>query len=192
MSTLEEVRRTVRTITDAGNRQFALLHCVSSYPAPAGSANLRAMEALRREFGCLVGFSDHTLGREVALAAAALGANILEKHITLDRTLPGPDHGASMEPEEFAQMIAGIRAVESALGDGVKRPAACEEELAEAARRSLVAAQRIPRGAVLIEKHVVVLRPGTGLAPAMRSQIIGRRAKRDIAAGELFALEMLE
>ena len=191
MSDLEEVRTAVECVRRVGARELALLHCVSSYPAPAASINLRAMETLRQTFGVPVGFSDHTLGIAVPLAAVALGACIVEKHLTLDCKLPGPDQRASLEPGNFAAMVEGIRAVESSLGDGVKRPAAEERNTAEVARRSLVAACAIPAGTVLRAEHIAILRPGTGLAPALRAQVIGRRARRDIPAGTLLTWEVL-
>lgn len=191
MCELEEVRTAVDCLQRAGARELALLHCVSSYPAPAASINLRAMATLRETFGVPVGFSDHTLGIAIPLAAVALGACIVEKHMTLDCKLPGPDHRASLEPGDFAAMVAGIRAVEASLGDGAKRPAAEERNTAEVARRSLVAACAIPAGTVLRAEHIAILRPGTGLAPALREQVIGRRAARDIPAGTLLTWEML-
>lgn len=192
MSDLEEVRAAVEVFEIAGARELALLHCVSSYPAQPASANLRAMQTLRETFGVPVGFSDHTMGIEVALAAAALGACILEKHLTLDRGLSGPDHKASLEPEEFAAMIRGIRAVEAALGDGRKRCMPEEEGVVRVARRSLVAACTLPAGTVLTEEHIEILRPGGGLPPAMRAQIVGKRVVRDVAAGAVLTAEMLK
>jgi len=191
MSDLEEVGAAVGCLRRAGARELALLHCVSSYPAPPASINLRAMETLRQAFGVPVGFSDHTLGIAVPLAAVALGACVIEKHLTLDCNLPGPDHRASLDPGDFAAMVKGIRAVESALGDGQKRPAPEELNTAAVARRSLVAACAIPAGTVIRAEHIAILRPGTGLAPALRAQVIGRRAQRDIPAGTPLTLEML-
>ena len=190
MSELEEVESAVEVIRRAGNRQLALLHCVSNYPAQPASVNLRAMQALRETFGVPVGFSDHTLGTAIPLAAVALGACILEKHMTLDCNLPGPDHRASLEPAGFAALVHGIRAVESALGDGRKRRMPEEEDTARVARRSLIAACALPAGTVLAEQHVAILRPGTGMPPAQRGQLIGRRALRDIAPGTVLTLEM--
>lgn len=192
MSTLKEVRAAVKAVQASGNRELALLHCVSNYPAATCDINLRAMETMRNEFACPVGYSDHTLGAEAAIAAVALGAKIIEKHLTLDNSLPGPDQRASMQPDEFAAMVKSIRNVESALGDGLKRPARSEAGVAAAGRRSLVAATNISAGSVLRETDIAVLRPGTGLPPAMRSRIAGRRARRAIAAGEVLSLEMLK
>lgn len=191
MSTLDEVRAAVETLRRAGARELVLLHCVSNYPAQPAGANLRAMLTLRDAFHVPVGFSDHTLGTEVALAAVALGACVIEKHLTLDKSLPGPDHRASLEPEEFAALVRGVRAVEAALGDGVKRPMPEERNVAEVARRSLVAARRLPAGTLLAEADIAILRPGIGLPPALRSQLVGRRLRQDLEAGALFTLEML-
>ena len=192
MADLEEVRVAVEAIRRGGPGPFALLHCVTSYPARPASANLRAMETLRAEFSCAVGFSDHTLGTEIATAAVALGASVIEKHITLDKRMPGPDHAASLEPEEFKGMVAGIRKVESAMGDGVKRPAAEELPLIAVARRSLAAAQDLAAGTVLSGKHITALRPGTGLAPRLRESLIGRKTRRAVPAGALFTMEAFE
>ncbi|PIR19418.1 MAG: N-acetylneuraminate synthase, partial [Elusimicrobia bacterium CG11_big_fil_rev_8_21_14_0_20_64_6] len=135
MSTLAEVRKAVGWILKTRRVPLTVLHCVTEYPAPAAQVNLRAMDSLRAATGLPVGYSDHTLGVEVAVASAARGATVLEKHLTLDRSLPGPDHAASLEPREFARMVAAIRLVESALGDGVKRPAPCERKNISVARR---------------------------------------------------------
>lgn len=191
MADLEEVRAAVGVIRNCGHPELILLHCVSSYPANPASVNLRSMHTLAQEFSVPIGFSDHTLGIEVALAAAALGATVIEKHLTLDKTLPGPDHRASLEPNEFAAMVRGIRMVESALGDGRKRPSPEELDTASVARKSLVSTRALTRGTILTEDAVAIRRPGTGLAPAMRSQLIGRRLSRDIAAGEVFDWEMV-
>jgi N,N'-diacetyllegionaminate synthase len=153
--------------------------------------NLRAMHTLEKEFGVAAGLSDHSVGTEIAFAAVALGACVIEKHFTLNKDLPGPDHRASLEPHELAHLVKGIRHIEAALGDGIKRPVAEELNTADVARRSLVAARFIPAGAVLTVDMLDVLRPGTGLAPAMRAQLLGRHAQRDIDAGTLLSLDML-
>src|SRR5574341_1088394 len=191
MSTLSEVKTAVHAIGKAGNRDLVLLQCVSSYPASPADANLRAMQTMATEFNVPVGYSDHTSGIEVALAAVALGACVIEKHFTLDRTLPGPDQRASLEPDELATMIRGIRVVEAALGHGRKEPATSEVNTAAVARKSLVAARDIPAGATLTEELIAIKRPGIGLPPTMRRHILGLRAKQDIPAGALLTLEML-
>lgn len=191
MSNLHEVGAAVETVRAAGNRGLVILHCVSNYPAVPSSANLRVMKTLEDEFGVPVGYSDHTEGITIPLAAVALGACIIEKHFTLDRNLPGPDHRASLEPGELQAMVGGIRAVESALGDGCKRPAAEELNTAAVARRSLVAACDLQTGTVLTEDMIAIRRPGTGLPPSELPKLIGRRLRQKIAAGSLFTLEML-
>ena len=192
MATLEEVRAAVDAVQCAGCHRFAILHCVSNYPADPGDVNLRAMASMAAAFGVPVGYSDHTLGNEVSFAAVAMGACVIEKHLSLDRSLPGPDHRSSSEPEELASLVAGIRAIEAALGDGEKRPAASENETARVARRSLVAARIIPAGAILTADMVVNRRPGTGMAPARLGELTGRRAHGDIAEGTVLAPEMFE
>jgi N-acetylneuraminate synthase/N,N'-diacetyllegionaminate synthase len=191
MSTLDEVARAVETIREEGNPSLALLHCVSAYPAPASETNLRAMDTLRGRFGCPVGLSDHSLGVAVALAAVARGAVIVEKHLTLDRTLAGPDHRASLDPGEFAVLVRGIREVESALGDGDKRPTPAELDTRRVARRSLVAARPIRAGERLDVADVAVKRPGTGIDPGDLPRVLGRSLLRDVAADELLSWEAL-
>jgi sialic acid synthase SpsE len=191
MATLEEVAVAVDTIRTTGNQQMILLQCVSNCPADPASMNLRAMRTLEETFGVSVGLSDHTVGTEVAFAAVALGACVIEKHFTLSRELPGPDHRASLEPQDLIKLMKGIRIIEAALGDGIKRPTAEELNTADVARRSLVAARPIPAGAVLTVDMLDILRPGTGLPPSMRSQVLGRRALHDIEAGAILSLNML-
>ena len=191
MATMDEVSTAVEAIRAAGNPQMVLLQCVSSYPANPSSMNLRAMRTLEHSFGVPAGLSDHTVGTEVAFAAVALGACVIEKHFTLSHELSGPDHRASLEPQDLTMLVKGIRNIEAALGDGVKRPAAEELNTAGVARRSLVAARFIPAGAVLTADMLDILRPGTGLPPAMRSQLLGRHVHHDIEAGTVLRLEML-
>lgn len=162
-----------------------LLHCTSDYPASPESVNLRAMDTLSAAFGLPVGYSDHTLGTAVAVAAVARGACVVEKHFTLDRGLPGPDHAASLEPEELAAMVRDIRAVSAALGDGIKRPSASEGATAAVVRKSLVARVDIREGERITPEHLVILRPGTGLSPARYWDVVGRTARRDYPAGSL-------
>ena len=191
MSYLSEVDEAVRVLRGAGCDQLVLLHCVSNYPADPADVNLRAMQTMATAFGVPVGYSDHTPGVEVAIAAVALGACVIEKHFTLDCNLPGPDHRASLEPSELAALVQGIRTVEAALGHGRKEPAVSEANTAAVARRSLVAAQDIPVGTVLSEELIAIKRPGTGLPPAMRSYLVGRTVRVPVAAGTLLTLEML-
>jgi len=192
MSTLAEVGEAVAAIRAAGDPPVALLHCVSAYPAPPDEMNLRAMDTLRERFGVPVGLSDHTLGLEVALAAVARGAAIVEKHLTLDKAMPGPDHRASLDPGEMAALVRGIRTVESALGDGDKRPTPSELDTRRVARKSLVAARALRAGERLTEDAVAVKRPGTGIPPAELSRAVGRRLRRDVAADEVLEWTALE
>lgn len=192
MSYLSEVDEALRLIQLAGCHEVVLLHCVSTYPAQPSDANLLAMNTLRSAFGKPVGFSDHTLGVDVALAAVALGASVLEKHLTLDRSMHGPDHRASLEPEEMKKLIQGVRNVEAALGNGRKEPTAAEREIMAISRRSLVAAIDIPAGTRLTPRMIVIKRPGTGLQPALFKLVVGLRAKSLIPSGTVIKLEMLE
>ncbi len=191
LSTLDEIEEALKVITKEGVEDIILLHCVTSYPAKEEEANLKVMDLLRRQFGFPVGFSDHTLGITVPIAAAALGAVLIEKHFTLDKTLLGPDHRASLEPTEFKEMVKDIRDVERALGDGVKRLTANEEEIKKAARRSIVAKIRIRKGTIIRENMVDFKRPGTGLEPKNLCRIVGRRTKKDIEPDELITFEKL-
>lgn len=191
MATLGEVEAAVNTIRAAGNPAIVLLQCVSNYPANPADVNLRAMQTMAQAFGVPTGFSDHTAGIEVALAAVALGACVIEKHFTLDRAMPGPDHAASLEPDQLAAMIRGIRTVEAALGHGRKEPAASELNTAEVARKSLVAACDLKAGTVLSDSVLAVKRPGTGLPPALRPYVIGRTLRVDVSVGTVIGLEML-
>ena len=192
MAYLAEVESALRAIEEEGNDEVALLQCVSSYPAAAADVNLRAMHTMQTAFGVPVGYSDHTNGIDVAIAAAALGASVIEKHFTIRRSLPGPDHVASLEPEELSAMVRGIRNVEAALGDGCKKPATSEMSTAAAARRSLVAARDIAAGETVDDRMIAIKRPGTGLAPSLRAYLLGRVARVAIKEGQLFTFEMLQ
>lgn len=191
MSTLAEVAEALDVLRHAGNKDIALLHCVSVYPASSGDTNLRAMATMQREFGLQVGLSDHSSGIEISLAAVAMGASIIEKHFTLSQDMEGPDHKASLNPEELVELVKGIRKVESALGDGIKRPAASELDTATVARRSLVAARDISAGTILTDDLIALKRPGTGLPPKDLKNVIGRRTKVRIAVDEVISLSML-
>jgi N,N'-diacetyllegionaminate synthase len=192
MSTLDEVAAALAAMRGVADVPVALLHCLSAYPAPVGDVNLRAMDGLRERFGCPVGLSDHTLGLEIALAAVARGAQIVEKHLTLDKTLPGPDHRASLEPAEMAALVRGIRNVEAALGDGAKRPMPSELDTRRVARKSLVAARAIRAGEQLTKDAVAIKRPGTGVSPAELERALGRRVRRDLAADDVIEWTALE
>lgn len=166
-------------------QHVSLLHCVTQYPAPPESVNLRAMDSMALCFGLPVGYSDHTLGIEVSLAAVARGATIIEKHFTLDRGLPGPDHAASLEPGELTQLITGIRNIEAALGSGIKAPAASETGNRSVARRSLVAARSIRKGAPIAAEDLAPKRPGSGISPMEFWDVVGSAAIRDFNIDEL-------
>lgn len=185
MCTLEEVETAVRVLRDSGNSDMVLLHCTSSYPADPAECNLRAMETMRSALGLPVGYSDHTPGIEVPLAAVALGACVIEKHFTMDRSLPGPDHRASADPQQLSLLVRGIRDVEKALGDGRKRPMPCEMNTRVVARRSIVAARAISAGTRLSQSDLALKRPGTGLASEHLSSVIGRVTVRPLSRDEM-------
>ncbi|MFA6030773.1 MAG: N-acetylneuraminate synthase [Elusimicrobiota bacterium] len=191
MSTMDEVVRAVGWIRDLSRADLTLLHCVSDYPAPPEQANLAAMDALRDAFGLPVGFSDHTPGIDVAIAAAARGAALIEKHLTLDRALPGPDHRASLEPTEFRAMVDGVRRVTAAIGSAMKVPAPCEEAVRGAARRSVVASRPLPAGRALEEEDLDCKRPGTGIPAFRTSELVGRRLKRPLDKDDFLRWEDL-
>lgn len=191
MSHLQEVQDAVEIFKKTKNKNFALLHCVSQYPTDPQDVNLKAMDTLAHIFHVPVGFSDHTLGIEISLAAVARGAQIIEKHFTLDRNLKGPDHKASLEPLELKALVRGIRNIEVALGHGRKEPASGENEVAKVSRKSLVAAQDIPMGTSLSEEHLAAKRPGTGLSPAMKPYVLGKKVKVFIRRNQLIHLDML-
>ena len=192
MSYLSEVDEAVRVLRDAGCEQLILLHCVSSYPAAPADANLKAIQTLAAAFGVPVGYSDHTPGIEVALAAVALGACVIEKHFTLDRNLPGPDHRASLEPPELRALISGVRTVERALGDGIKRPVPAEADTRAVARRSLAARVDIPAGVIVEAGMLTALRPADGIPPGLIRRVIGRRTRRSLTAGQFIDWSDLE
>jgi N-acetylneuraminate synthase/N,N'-diacetyllegionaminate synthase len=185
MATLGEVEEAVHALHAAGAAQITLLHCVTEYPAPYAEINLRAMLTLKAAFGLPVGYSDHTDGVEVAIAAVALGAEVIEKHFTLDRALPGPDHAASLEPAELTQMVAAIRNVESALGNGIKVPAPCERQNILVARKSVVAAHDLPIGRRLRAEDLTIKRPGTGISPKFLQALIGRTLRTSVKEDEV-------
>lgn len=191
MSTLDDVAAAVAAMRAAGAADLRLMHCVSDYPTRAEDVNLRVMETLRARFGVPVGFSDHTPGIAVALAAVALGAVAIEKHVTLDRSLPGPDHRASLEPAELKAMVRGIRDVEKALGSAEKKLTPGEIQTQRVARRSLVAAADLPEGTLLDRRHLSAKRPGTGISPMELDRVVGRKLKRSAAKDALIRWEDL-
>jgi N,N'-diacetyllegionaminate synthase len=187
MSTLGEIEAAIDVLEQAGTPRSMLtvLHCTTEYPTPMAEVNLRAMQNIRTAFGVDVGYSDHTPGIEVAIAAVAMGASVIEKHFTIDRALPGPDHQASLEPAELKAMVAGIRNIEAALGDGIKRLTPSESKNKPVVRKSLVASRTIKAGEVFTSENLTVKRPGTGVSPMRWDEFLGNKAKRDFAADEL-------
>ncbi|MBS1583353.1 MAG: N-acetylneuraminate synthase [Bacteroidetes bacterium] len=185
MCTLDEVRAALDVLLAAGADRSAitLLHCNTEYPTPMADVDLRAMRTMADAFGLPVGYSDHTLGIEVPIAAVALGAVVIEKHITLDPAMPGPDHRASLPPEGLEAMVRGIRNIEAALGDGIKRPSPSEAKNIAIARKSIHLARHVARGTAITAQDLIMLRPGDGLSPMHVDDVIGRRAARDLAAG---------
>lgn len=185
MSTLEEVDDAYSLLKENGAGEITLLHCTTEYPAPVEDVNLQAMVTLRDRFRCKVGYSDHTQGIEVALAAVALGATVIEKHFTLDKNMEGPDHKASLEPDELRDLVAGVRKIENALGDGVKKVSDSEMKNREVARKSIIASRDIAQGELFSEDNLTTKRPGSGINPMLWNKVIGTTAKRDFKADEL-------
>jgi len=190
MSNMHEVAAALNALALSGTpkNRITVLHCTSSYPAEMSDVNLRAMLSIQDEFGVEVGYSDHTLGIEVAIAAVALGAKVIEKHFTLDRNLTGPDHKASLEPDELIRMVAGIRSIEKALGDGNKVITQNEIQNREVARKSIVASRDIQAGEVFTENNLTAKRPGTGISPMEWDKVIGTKAKQDYVKDDLIQL----
>jgi N,N'-diacetyllegionaminate synthase len=187
MSTMGDIEAAIDALEAAGTPRdrITVLQCNTEYPTPPCDVNLRAMESIRTAFGVGVGYSDHTAGIEVAIAAVALGATIIEKHITLDRSLPGPDHQASLEPAEFLAMVSAIRNIELALGDGIKRPTASERHNMRVARKSIVAACDIAMGERFTADNLAVMRPADGLSPMLWDDVLRRTATRAYTRHEL-------
>lgn len=190
MATLGDIEAAIDVLERAGTAraQLKVLHCTTEYPTPINEVNLRAMQSIHAAFGVAVGYSDHTAGIEVAIAAVAIGATVIEKHFTLDRNLPGPDHKASLEPGELKAMVAAIRNIEVALGDGIKRLTPSEARNKPVARKSLVASQVIKAGVAFSAQNVTTKRPGTGISPMCWDEVIGQIATRDFAADELIKI----
>jgi N,N'-diacetyllegionaminate synthase len=190
MANLGEIEAALGALETSGTRRnnITVLHCNTEYPTPMEDVNLKAMLAIRDTFGVKVGYSDHTLGTEVSVAAVALGATVIEKHFTLDRTLPGPDHKASLETHELKAMVKAIRNIEKALGDGIKRPSPSETKNKLIARKSLVAATAIPNGEFFTKDNLSVKRPGNGISPMRWDEVLGRTAIRDFEPDEMIEL----
>ncbi|WP_274950006.1 N-acetylneuraminate synthase [Bacteroides cutis] len=190
MCEVEEVRDAVNVLLDNGltRDQVSLLHCNTEYPTPFEDVNLKAMNDLVREFGLKVGYSDHTIGIEVPIAAVAMGAEIIEKHFTLDHNMPGPDHKASLEPGELKAMVNAIRNIEKAMGDGKKHVSNSERKNIAVARKSIIAARDIKKGEVLTEENLTVKRPGNGINPMRWNEVVGKNAIHDFVEDELIEL----
>ncbi len=192
MCTLEEIGQALEVLNRTGAGAVTLLHCNTQYPTPMEDVNLNGMLTLKQEFSLPVGYSDHTLGIEVPIGAAALGAQVLEKHFTLDKKLEGPDHRASLEPEELKAMIKAVRNMERALGDGAKKPTPSERGNRAVARKSIVAKLSIQKGEVFTEENITVKRPGSGISPMRWYEVLGRAAERDFTEDELITITGLE
>lgn len=188
MCTLQEIRVAIDVLQANGAKEIKLLHCNTEYPTPFEDVNLKAMQTMRDEFQMEVGYSDHTKGIEVPIAAVALGATIIEKHFTLDRNMEGPDHKASLEPQELAEMVCCIRNIEKALGAGDKTPSPSEKKNISVARKSIVAKTKIKAGEILTEDNITVKRPGTGISPMKWFGVLGTKAVKDFDEDELIIL----
>jgi len=190
MSTMSDIEAAINALEQAGTNRslITVLHCTSEYPTPMEEVNLSAMQSIKAAFGVEVGYSDHTAGIEVSIAAAALGATVIEKHFTIDNNLPGPDHKASLEPDKLKDMVSAIRHIEIALGDGIKRLTLSEARNKVVARKSLVAKKAIKYGDVLSSNNITTKRPGNGISPMRWDEVIGRIAVRDFAVDELIEL----
>lgn len=190
MSNLSDIEKALKTIKNINeNIDITVLHCTTNYPCPYNEVNLKAMNTIKNAFKVKVGYSDHTLGVEIPVAAVALGAEVIEKHFTLDKTLQGPDHKASLEPDELKDMIAKIRNIESALGDGIKKPNKSEEKIKSVARKSLVANKNIKKESILKKENFEIKRPGNGISPEFLDILIGKKLIKDIQEDEIFTWE---
>lgn len=185
MAELNEIESAINILREHGSGDISLLHCNTEYPTPYEDVNLRAMLTLKEKFGVRVGYSDHTQGIEVPIAAVALGAEIIEKHFTLDHNMEGPDHKASLEPDELKQMVDGIRKTEKALGNGIKTASPSEKKNIQIARKSIVARRDIIKGEILTEENLAVKRPGNGISPMRWYEVIGTKAIRDFSEDEM-------
>lgn len=187
MADLGEIEDVLDVLTETGTllENITVLHCNTGYPTPFEDVNLKAMQTISQAFGVQVGYSDHTLGIEISLAAVALGASVIEKHFTLDRNMEGPDHKASLEPHELKAMVHAIRNIEKALGNGIKKPSPSELKNKPVARKSIVAARNISKGETLTEENITIKRPGTGISPMRWDEVIGEKAHKDYREDEL-------
>lgn len=191
MSTLEEVKSAIEVLQKENRKKIMLMHCTTSYPTDYEDVNLLAMVTMAKEFGLDVGLSDHTMTKEAAIMAVALGAVCIEKHITLDKNMPGPDHKASMDPEEFKDYVASIRRSELILGDGKKIPTKNEVQIMKTVRRSILAAHKLEAGTTITEEMLVFKRPGDGISPARVNEVVGRKLQRNVDVEEKILWEDL-
>lgn len=189
MANLGEIEDAINAVRSVGNNSIILLHCNSLYPTPPEVVNLKAIETMREAFKLPVGFSDHTMGISISLAAVAMGACMIEKHFTLDRTLPGPDHQFALEPLELKELVNGIRAIEAAKGDGIKQRCNLEDEMYQKARRSIIAKCDIPEGMKITREMLIVKRPGYGISPKFIDIIVGRTTRFNIKKDEWITWE---
>lgn len=192
MANLGEIEEAVETIKNNGNEEIVLLHCISSYPAKVEDVNLKAIQTLKQSFKLPVGFSDHTLSTVIPAVAVAMGACVIEKHFTLNKNMEGPDHKASLEPEELKEMIKNIRIVEKAMGDGIKKPTPEEEEIKKVVRKSVVAKTDIPKGSIISWEMLEIKRPGTGIPPKYIEKIVGAKAREYIGKDEIIEWKKIE
>ena len=188
MSTIDEVEAAYELLRKNGSGEITLLHCTTEYPAPIEDVNLRAMNTLKEKFECNVGYSDHTSGIDIPIVAVAMGATIIEKHFTLDRNMEGPDHKASLEPNDLSKMVKAIRRIEIAMGDGKKEPSEAEKGNKAVARKSIVAKKDIRKGEIFSNENITTKRPGSGINPMRWEEILGTTAKRDFMEDELIEL----
>lgn len=188
MCTMEEVHSAVDVLNQFGTTDITLLHCTTEYPAPYDSVNLSAMLSLRKDFGYSVGYSDHTRGIEIPIAAVAIGASVIEKHFTLDCNMEGPDHKASLEPDELKKMVQAIRNIERAYGDGIKQPSEIEKKNIAIARKSIIAKTAIKKGEIFSENNITTKRPGNGISPMKWNDVLGQKAIKDFVIDEMIKI----
>lgn len=189
MAILAEIKEAVKVIKNQNNNKIIILHCTTNYPCPLEEVNLRAMETIKKEFNLLTGYSDHTKGINVSLVAVGLGACLIEKHFTLDKNLPGPDHKASLEPAELKKLVEEIRNIEKAMGNGIKKPNKSEEEIKKVARKSVVAKVNIKKGEKITKEMLIIKRPGTGIEPKHLNKLINRKVKKNIKQDSLIKFQ---
>jgi len=189
MSTLADVETAYNTLINSGSLSVSLLHCTTNYPCPYNEVNLRAMQTLKSAFKCNVGYSDHTLGIDIPIAAVAMGATIIEKHFTLDKNMDGPDHKASLEPDELKEMVKAIRNIENALGDGIKKPNISEKKISKVVLKSIVANKSIQRGEIFTENNLTIKRTSSGISAKNWDLVLGMKALKDFRTDDIIILK---